>query len=249
MPWPSIPDAIPTSLELEMKGFSTNSLMNTMENKFLTYRMMADCDGGDAFDLKQKADKLALKLIQTACKDDNYKRVVQLSYKLYLTASFEACIKVVNYFNRPDIAEIIMDIQKENDADDEMLIEENRDPFANDDTEMSNNYSFDTTKNILNTQSMLPDVSSMIPVDDTMTNMDTASNVDDSNPFAIEKPADVIETTFTEQIQSVQQKEQMNQRHMKRMMEEEEDRKRVKLNVQKVENKEKENLQQKLNFK
>ena len=251
MPYPPIPDAIPTSVLLEMKGYGTNENHLSNENELLTLHMIIkefenDNNEDQVYEVKTRSDKIALKLIQDACKESNFKKVVALANRLHLQGSYEGAAKIVNYFNRSDIADMILEAQNDGefDANDQVQQFKQRDPFAYDDMLVEeiptqDQYSMDP----LNKESMHPlpvDVSSMIKQD--MTIQDTMTN-----PFAVDKPVDAVDTTFTEAIEEIKEIEEKNERNLKRMMADEQDRKRVKINTVEKE-KENEQTQTQLNF-
>eukprot|EP00834_Sanchytrium_tribonematis_P004463 NODE_221_length_12388_cov_2.350883.p6 type:complete len:258 gc:universal NODE_221_length_12388_cov_2.350883:8456-7683(-) len=237
MPYPPVPDAIPTSVELEMKGYSTDPQSERNENILLTLNMLiSDFEEDDnIFELKGKADKLSLKLIQNACKADNFKKVLALSGRLHLEQSYEAAAKIVNYFNRSDIADLILSYKNENefDEDDDVQASKIKDPFAADDYAFNtiltnndtNNYSFEPMeRKIENELVSIAEVSSLMQID----NSDEIK-LNKINPFALDKPEDVQDESFSQSMEKVKKFEELKEDHRKRMTEEEENRKRVKL--------------------
>ena len=121
MPYPNVPDCQTTSMGLRMKT-STN---DPSEDEWLTLNVMVD-EFDATFDMKQKADRIALKLIQGACKEERMRKVLLLASRLHLRTSYEAAAKVVQYFNKPQIEQQILTMAtEEEDVMDEDPFEPN----------------------------------------------------------------------------------------------------------------------------
>ncbi len=220
---------MPTSMALEVNGYSVDGgESNSLENQLLTVSLLINnSERSEVAKHKQDSDTLCLKLIQNACKSGNFRRAGALGDRLFLSASFEAAASILNYFGHPDVAEDILGFQKK-DVDEAAVAELEIDPFANDVTAFthhdSHEYSFEPMsvgKTMLSEP--VVDISSMQVVD---------SQEDSLNPFALEKPEEELNKTFKEKIGSVVSLEAHNDRALKRKLEQDEERKRVKIQEQ-----------------